>query len=638
MARKVYIDNTPLEQALEKFIFELEKYSYFNIEEEIMDTIEAQGRILSEAVFARLSSPHYPASAMDGIAVKALSTFGANENNPVKLKSGQDYIEIDTGDYVPREFDAVIMIEDVNFDNGYAHIIKPAVPWQHIRSIGEDMTAHDMICPAFTEIGPEEIGSLLTAAVNKVKVVKKPLIGIIPTGTELTSYGSYNMAPGEVIESNSHVLGGLCKKWGADYIRSEIVPDDKNKLLKTIKDLKDEVDMIVICSGSSAGKEDYTAEIIANLGKILVHGIAIRPGKPAILGIIDNKPVIGVPGYPVSAHLIFNLFAKPVIYKKQRRVLPEDNTVTCKVARKLSSAMGVDDYVHTNVARIRNEYIAYPLNRGSGITTSLVKSDGILHIPRGIEGFNAGDTCSVVLKTPLSVIDKTVVCIGSHDIALDILRDLLQTKYNIRLISSHAGSMGGIMSLIREEAHFSGIHLLDHQTGEYNLSYLKKYLPNKKWLLIHLAKREQGLIVKKGNPLNISNLSDLVNSDIRFINRQKGSGTRILLDYLLKQQKIDPATINGYNREEYTHLSIAAAVKGNTCDAGLGIYSCAKIFELDFIPIAEESYDLCFLTHLLDEKQMQLIFNIIESEDFKQGLVSLGGYNLKETGKIIYQQ
>lgn len=637
MARKVYIDNTPLDKALEKFMQELENCSYFTVEEEEIDTTEAQGRILSQAVFARLSSPHYPAAAMDGIAVKASSTFGANENNPVLLKPGQDYIEVDTGDYVPPNFDAVIMIEEVNFVNGQAQIIKPAVPWQHIRSIGEDITAYDMICPAFTEIGPEEIGSLLTAAVNKVKVVKKPVIAIIPTGTELVNYGSYNMAPGEVIESNSHVLGGLCKKWGADYIRCNIVPDDKNKLLEAVENIKNQADMIVICSGSSAGKEDYTAEIVNKLGKLLVHGIAVRPGKPAILGIIDNKPVIGVPGYPVSAHLIFNIFAKPVIYKKQKRALPEEHFITCKISRKLSSPMGVDDFIHVNVANIKNQYIAYPLNKGAGITTSLVKSDGILHIPRGSEGIEAGNTCNVILKTPLSVIDNTLISTGSHDIALDILRDLLQKKHNVRLVSNHAGSMGGIMSLMRGETHFSGIHLLDPQTGAYNTSYLNKYLSRQKWLLIHLAKREQGIIVKKGNPLNIKGLSDLANPEIRFVNRQKGSGTRILLDYLLQKQNINPEVINGYQHEEYTHLAVAAAVKGDACDAGLGIYAAAKIMGLDFIPIAEENYDLCFLPDLMDEKYLKFILDIIKDEEFVQKLTFMGGYNLSESGKAVAQ-
>ncbi|SHH29693.1 molybdopterin molybdochelatase [Thermosyntropha lipolytica DSM 11003] len=637
MARKVYIDNIPLDEALEKFMQELEKCSYFKIEEEEIDTIEAQGRILSQAVFARLSAPHYPAAAMDGIAVKAVSTFGATENNPVMLQPGKDYIEVDTGDYVPRNFDAVIMIEEVNFIDGQAQIIKPAVPWQHIRSIGEDITAGDMICPAFTEIGPEEIGSLLTAAVNKVKVVKRPLVAIIPTGTELVNYGGYNMAPGEIIESNSQVLGNLCKKWGADYIRRPIVPDDKDQLLQAIENIKDQADMIVICSGSSAGKEDYTAEVVNKAGKLLVHGIAIRPGKPAILGIIDNKPVIGVPGYPVSAHLIFNIFAKPVIYKKQRRTPPPENIVTCKISRKLSSPMGVDEFIHVNVARIKENYIAYPLSKGAGVTTTLVKSDGILHIPRGSEGLEAGSPCNIILKTPLSRIDKTLISIGSHDIALDILRDELNKKYNLRLISNHTGSMGGIMSLMRGETHFSGIHLLDPQTGEYNKSYLKKYLPRQKWILIHLAKRIQGLIVKKGNPLNIKKLADLTNPEIRFVNRQKGSGTRILLDYLLQKENIHPDMINGYNHEEYTHLSVAAAIKGDACDAGLGIYASAKIMGLDFIPIAEENYDLCILTDIVDEKYLHFILSIIKDEEFVQKLTFIGGYDLTESGKMIDQ-
>jgi molybdenum cofactor synthesis domain-containing protein len=637
MQRNIYIENMPVEKALDLFKKRLEECNFFKWQSEYVDVLSSNDRVSASAVLARRSSPHYCASAMDGIAVKASLTFGANENNPVNLLRKRDFIDVDTGDYVPRQFDAVIMIEDVNFDGDYACIYKPAVPWQHIRSVGEDLVARDLIIPGGQIIGPYEIASFHSAAVDQVEVIKQPRVAIIPTGTELVDQGSENMAPGEIVESNSYMLSGLCREWGALPFRHNIVIDDKELLRQAIKEVKDQADMIVVCSGSSAGSEDYTSSIIEELGEVLVHGLAVRPGKPAILGIIDNKPVIGVPGYPVSAQLIFNLFARPILLRKQNLPEPQEKTLPCTVSRKMASSMGVDEYIYVNVARIRDNYIAYPLNRGAGISTSLVKADGVLHIPRGSEGLLAGESSPVIIRRPQQNIDTAIVVIGSHDMSIDFLADILQRRHGIRLVSANVGSMGGLMSLRRNETHCSGIHLLDHESGDYNLSYLQKQLPQQHWLLVNLAQRQQGLIVKKGNPLGIKSLQDLTQEGLRYINRQKGAGTRILLDYLLKELNLSPAQINGYTREEYTHLAVAAAVKNDAADTGLGIYASAHVMDLDFIPVSEERYDLCILTDLLNQERLDTLLNTIESAEFKESLLQVGGYKVDMTGKIMFK-
>lgn len=635
MQRNIYIENMPVEKALELFMRRLEDNGFLKWESEYIDVLASQGRVSSEAVLSLRSSPHYVASAMDGIAVKSSVTFAANENNPVDLLRGRDFIDVDTGDYIPREFDAVIMIEDVNFIEDCARIFKPAVPWQHIRSVGEDLVAQDLIIPGGQLIGPYEIASFHSAAVERVAVIKQPRVAIIPTGTELVEQGAEDMAPGEIVESNSHMLSGLCREWGALPYRHEIVIDDKELLRQAVKEVKDAADMIVICSGSSAGREDYTSSIIEEFGEVLVHGLAIRPGKPAILGFIDNKPVIGVPGYPVSAQLIFTLFARQVLLRKQGLPLPEENRLECKVSRKMASSMGVDEYIYVNVAKIKDDYIAYPLNRGAGISTSLVKADGVLHIPRGSEGLLAGECSPVILRHSQSSIDNTIVVIGSHDMSIDFLADILQRNYGIRLVSANVGSMGGLMSLRRSETHCSGIHLLDHESGDYNLSYLEKYLPQQPYLLVNIAKRQQGLMVSKGNPAHIESLQDLTREGLRYINRQKGAGTRILLDYLLKENDIDPSLVNGYSREEYTHLAVAAAVKNDAADAGMGIYASARVMDLDFIPVCEERYDLCILPELLDQHRLDIMLQTIAGEELKKNLLKAGGYNTDLTGKII---
>ncbi len=634
MKRKIYIENMPLEKATALFEQRLQEADCDHIKTEEIKVSNSLGRITASPVYARRSSPHYISSAMDGIAVKASSTAGATEVNPVTLKA-DDFFEVDTGDYIPAQFDAVIMIEEVNFINETAQIIKAAVPWQHIRSVGEDIVTYDMLIPSFTRIGPYEVASLITAGVNTLNAIKKPIVGIIPTGTELVDRGSEEMAPGLIVESNSHMLKALCEEWGAVALRHEIVIDDREQIRRAIEEMTPQADIIIVCSGSSAGREDYTASLLEEMGELIVHGLAVRPGKPAILGLIEQKPFIGVPGYPVSADLIFGLFAKPLIYKMQGLLPPPMPELECNAARKMPSPMGVDDFINVSIVKIAERYHCFPLVKGAGITTSLVKSDGVLCIKRGMEGLQAGDNCIVTLRQPLNVIDESIITIGSHDLSIDILADILQKRYGLRLISINAGSMGGIFSLRRKETHFAGLHLLDYETGGYNVSYVQKYLSGDNWLLINLVKRDQGLIIQKNNPLNISSLKDLKNPQIRYINRQNGSGTRILLDYLLEKEDIRPQEINGYNREEYTHLAVAASIKNGASDTGLGIYSSARALNLDFIPITREQYDLCILPQLFSTVNLERLYTAILSDEFKDRIMAIGGYNLDSTGQII---
>ena len=636
MSRNIYIENMPLEKAFALFLDTLQQCNWFSLESEEIDVLDALGRRTAEPVLARRSSPHYIASAMDGIAVQSASTYYASEVNPVRLPL-EEILLVDTGDYVPQEYNAVIMIEDVNFIDDQVEIIKPAVPWQHVRSIGEDLVEQDMIVPSFTLIGPYEMASFRTASVNRVRVIKKPVVAIIPTGTELIETGNENMSPGQIVESNSRMLAALCQEWGAEALRHDIVIDDRDLIKQAVNELRLKADLIVICSGSSAGSEDYTSGIVEELGSLIVHGLATRPGKPAILGTIDNKPVIGVPGYPISAQFIFSFFARPILYKKMGQQIPLPSIIECTISRKLPSHAGVDEFVNVSVARISDQPIAYPLNRGAGLSSILVKSDGVVHIPRGNEGLDAGSPCQVVLSRSRQEIDNTIVCLGSHDMSIDFLIDILQREQGLRLISTNVGSMGGIMALRRKETHCAGIHLLDFDSGDYNVSYLQKYLPGENVILINLVKRQQGLIIKPGNPLNIKGIEDLTRPEVRFINRQKGAGTRVLLDYLLSRKNISASQINGYNREEYTHLAIAAAVKNDGCDTGLAIYGSAKVMNLDFIPIEMERYDLCILPDLLSSQQLNSLLSAIHSPRFGSMATSFGGYELELSGQTIYK-
>ncbi|NHM28472.1 molybdopterin biosynthesis protein [Desulfofundulus sp. TPOSR] len=637
--RDVYLDDRPWEEALEEYMAYLEQKGALNPGlPEVVAVEEARGRVTAAPVYARVSSPHYHAAAMDGYAVKAALTFGASETAPRQLAVGSEAIMVDTGDPLPEGCDAVIMVEDVHFVSPEVlEITQPVYPWQHVRPIGEDIVATEMIVPANHRVRPVDIGGLLAGGVTEISVHPRPRVAILPTGTELVEPGR-ELRPGDIIDYNSRMLAGLVSEWGGDPVRKKITADDFEALRQSLLEALQESDVVLINAGSSAGSEDYTAEVIRSLGRVLVHGVATRPGKPVILGEVDGRPVIGVPGYPVSAYLCADLFVKPIIYKKLGSVPPARRKIEATVSRKLVSSLGVEEFVRVKLGQVGDKIIATPISRGAGIVMSLIRADGIVRVPRLSEGYGAGQAVPVELLRPLEEIKETTVIIGSHDIALDVLANYLRRLYpQASLSSAHVGSLAGLNALKRGEAHCAGTHLLDEETGEYNVSYIQRLLPDRGVVLVNLVYREQGLIVAKGNPKGIRGLEDLARPDVTFVNRQRGAGTRVLLDYHLKQLGISPAQINGYEREEYTHMAVAAAVAGGV-DAGLGIRAAAVALGLDFIPLAEERYDLCIPREYWDTPYIQRLLAVMSQPDFRKEVQALGGYDLRDCGKVMWEQ
>ncbi|MDD2481052.1 MAG: molybdopterin biosynthesis protein, partial [Lutispora sp.] len=425
-------------------------------------------------------------------------------------------------------------------------------------------------------------------------------------------------------------------EYGGEPKRYAPVPDDYEKLKAALKNAAMENDIVVINAGSSAGSEDYTAKLVKDLGELILHGIATKPGKPAILGLIQGKPIIGVPGYPVSAWVVFEIFAKALINKWSGRPIKEEKTVEAVLSKRMVSSLKNKEYVRIKLGKVMDNLIATPLNRGAGVTMSLVRADGILEIPQTSEGFEAGEKIKVKLLKDLEDIQNTIVSIGSHDLIMDIAGNMMHRKnsgYN--LSSAHVGSMGGIMAIRRGEAHIAPIHLLDEKTGIYNIEYIKKYLSNIDMALIKGVKRVQGIMTKKNNPKSIKGIEDLMREDIGFVNRQKGAGTRILVDYLLKKSNLDAEKIRGYEREMTTHMAVAAAIASGTADMGVGVYSAAKAMNLDFIPIGEEDYDFAIPRAFLGEDMIELFIEVIMSQEFKNYLQSMGGYGTENTGEII---
>jgi putative molybdopterin biosynthesis protein len=633
MKRNVYLEKRSLADALDLFLGAFGPDIL--VGEETVGCAESYGRITTRPVFARISSPNFNAAAMDGIAVRARDTEGATEASPRRLTVGIDFVPVNTGNELPGDRDAVIMIEDVHtVDEKTVEIIRAAVPYQHVRAMGEDTVATELVLPSHHAIRPYDIGALLGAGHTTVAVRKRPRVLLIPTGDELVPDTEQDLPEGKVYESNSAVIAAMLTVDGAAAVRHAIVRDDCDSIRRAVAENVDRFDVVVILAGSSAGTRDYTKSVIEDIGKVFVHGIAIMPGKPTILGAISGKPVVGLPGYPVSAVMTYRTVIRPLIARMQGLPTPRDETATAVVLRDIPKAVGNDLFLRVQMAEIDGRLVASPLPRGAGNITTMVKADGIVTIDSLSEGLKSGDTARAVLLKPKDDIVNTVMAVGSHDISVDLLAGRLASLYGtFRLVSVNVGSLGGIMALKNGECHMAGSHLLDPETGEYNIPAVLRYLKGMEVSLVTLAHREQGLIVRKGNPAGITGVADLVRDGVVFVNRQRGSGTRILLDYLLKEMGIDAGLINGYGREEFTHLLVAAAVKSGRADAGLGIRAAARALDLEFVTIEQERYDLIIPARYRYDKKVAAVVKTISDERFKYEARLLGGYDTRETGK-----
>lgn len=637
--RNVYLEMKTLKEAREILFKEFSLFGVLASEE--VPTPDSVGRVLSRPVMARLSSPGFHASAMDGIAVKAKDTFGANETQPKELLIGRDAFYVNTGHVMPENCNAIIMIENINvIDERQVAIEAPAFPWQNVRKVGEDIVATELLFSRNHVVTPYCLGALLAGGIFSVAVRKKPKVLIIPTGKELVDWrktSKEDLPPGAVYETNSFVLGKLIESLGGTYVRHEMLGDDLEKISRVVDDAAEsEYNIILIIGGSSAGSEDYTKRAINDLGEVLVHGVTIMPGKPVIIGKIKDKPVFGMPGFPVSAIIAFEQFVQPLLCRMLGQPEKERELIQVAPTKKIASKLGVEEFLRVKLGMVGDRIVATPLPRGAGCITSLTEADGIIRIPNHIEGLKDHEPAVAELLRPLSSIKNTIVVIGSHDNTLDVLADQLKARQSsFTLSSSHVGSMGGLMAIKRGGCHLAGAHLLDAEDGSYNISYLKKYLPDMDVKLVNLVFRDQGLIVLPGNPKKIKGIEDLARNDIAFINRQTGSGTRILLDYRLKRLSLDPGKINGYGNEEFTHMSVAVAVLSGSVDVGLGIYAAAKALGLDFVPVVTEQYDLVIPQAHFESENIQILIETIKTKEFKKRVEALGGYSTKKTGAII---
>lgn len=650
----VYLHDIPLEKALAIFykLIENNLLAINKRSEKITIDEHAVGRVLSAPVWAKISSPHYHASAMDGFAVRAEETVGASLTAPLILQISSQSHYLDTGDPLPKEFNAVIPIENTEALNEDGEIsddrrnpakirIRESVqPWHHIRVVGEDMVATQLVLPENHTLQAHDLGAIIGSGNAAIEVYQKPRITVIPTGTELVEIGT-PLKTGDILEYNAIMLTAKVNQWGANGNRISIVEDDFNKIKEAVQEATEDSDLILLNAGSSAGAEDFSSKVIDFLGEVLVHGIAVRPGHPVILGVIDKKdntkiPIIGVPGYPVSAAMTVDTFVKPFLNQWFCMETIKEEAIEAKLIRNLVSNAGDDDFVRVVIGKIGKEYITTPLARGAGVISSLVKADGILKVPSGSQGFRAGEKVKINLIRTKHEIDQTILSVGSHDLTLDILAHHL-AKRKRRFSTAHVGSLAGLIAVNRNETHISQAHLFDKDSQTYNIPFIKKYINNQKIKLVEFVQREQGFIVPKGNPKNVQSFKDFQRNELHYVNRQLGAGTRVLFDYYLEENNLSAENISGYANEEFSHLSVAVAVKSGRADFGMGIAGAAQAMDLDFIPICEEEYQLIISTQFYESELLAPLFEVLCDTSFVNDLKKLYGYRIKNIGTIVFE-
>jgi putative molybdopterin biosynthesis protein len=633
--RNIYLEDIPMDEAQARLQAALEKCDKSSpLAGERVSLDDALGRVTAQPVWAKISSPHYHASAMDGYAVRAADTLGATETRPVRLHVPEQAFPVNTGAPLGEQHNAVIMIENTQpIGEDQIEIRAPVAPWQHVRMMGEDMVATELILPANHKLRPPDLGAIAGCGHTDVLVRRRPRVAILPTGSELVPPGDQPQ-PGAVIEYNSIVLGAQVREAGGEFTRWAALPDDADAIRAAMLEATADHDLVLVLAGSSAGSKDFTARVVREMGRLLVHGVAVRPGHPVIMGIVNDVPVIGVPGYPVSAALTGEIFIRPLLYQWLGQTVPRYERIKATLTRKIVSPTGDDDFVRVTVGQVGGRTLVTPLARGAGVITSLVRADGLLHIPRFSEGLNIGSEVEVLLYRAPEDIARTVVAVGSHDPMLDLLGQYLAVRFpGYRLASANVGSLGGLIAQKRGEAHLSGTHLLDPETGEYNVAYIRRTLGDMPVHIVTFAHREQGLIVAPGNPLNIQSIDDLPRT--RYVNRQRGAGTRVLLDYELAQRGIEPDQIDGYEREEYTHLAVAAAVASGSADCGLGIRNAAMALNLDFIPVTHERYDLVIPAQFFELPMIQHVLALLADDEFRAAVAAQPGYDVAAMGQVV---
>jgi len=622
---------------------------------EVVSLSGAYGRVLAKDIYSPIEVPPFDRSIVDGFAVRAEDLFGVDELNPGELRivglvepgdsilprvNPGEAVEISTGAPVPPGANSIVMVEYTRRVGDRVQVFRSVVPGENIAYAGSDIMMGELILRRCTRLGVRELGVLAATGLKDVRVYRRPRVAVISTGNELEEPGS-PLPPGRIYDVNSYTISAALLELGAEPVALGVVGDDEVEMEEVIGRAEREYDMVVVSGGTSAGLGDLVYRVFSKLGPpgIIVHGLKVKPGKPTVVAVSrSGKLLVGLPGFPSSAMMIFNLIVKPIIARMLCLQYPEV-TVKARLAVRVEGARGRRGLYPVSLVDVGGGIVAYPLPAESGAIKVIAMADGFIEVPESLEYMGEGEEVTVKLFSH-HYRPADLYIIGSHDMGLDRLTPLL--GLNVKIIN--VGSLEVLKSVIRGEADIAGIHLVDEERGEYNIPYLKRYNVRNA-VLIRGYMREQGLIVAKGNPNNVRGLEDVVDGGLTIVNRNRGSGTRVLLDMKLREiAKARGLTfeglvskVKGYYYEARTHTAVAAAISQGKADVGVGIKVAAELYNLDFISLGWEYYDFLIPKDKLGKEQVKAFIRVLKSPEAHRELEKLGYRVPSDIGEVVWE-
>ncbi len=599
----------------------------------------ALSRVLAADVIAPVDAPPFDRSNVDGFAVRAADTVGASDgaskrftlNAEVIACGVQPEVEITsgtattiaTGGVIPRGADAVVMIEHtelIDDDAAPAIDVRRAVAaGQFISYAGSDIARGETLLRRGTRVGSREVGMLAACGLASADVVRRPRVAVLSTGDELVEPGR-PLHPGGVYDSNGAIVAAAIAEAGGEPVPFGAFPDEETALGKAMRVALESCDIVVLSGGTSKGAGDLSHRIVSKLGApgILVHGVALKPGKPLCLAVIGEKPLIVLPGFPTSAIFTFHAFVAPVIRARAGRTPEAARIVTARVPVRIASELGREEFVLVSLVEGNDGLIAFPNGKGSGAVTAFSQADGFLSIDALASALDA-DTEKEVTLIGDDASAPDLVIMGSHDIALDVVVGALAERgFHARTIA--VGSLGGVSAAGRGECDLAPVHLVDPATGIYNKHLLAPGLA-----LVPGWRRMQGFVFRpgdtrfEGDTANAALKAALADPAVLMVNRNAGSGTRVLVDGLLKGVK--PA---GYANQPRSHNAVAAAIAQHRADWGVAIEPVARMYGLSFLPISPEHYDFLLVEARCERPAVQAFLQALRDEATRARIRALG--------------
>jgi len=603
---------------MEKAINILKKSFCHPEKSESIPVTESGGRLTIKPLYSSFTVPNTDVSTMDGYAVSAEDFADASDRNPVRLR---DEVWVNTGNSIPPGYNAVFAVEDVYSDNGNLFTRNTILQGQNIRKMGSEIQKERMILPSGHCIRKYDIAPLITYGITSVDVVNIS-VGLIPTGSELVASGMIP-GPGQVVESNTVMADVWLSEIGVRCRRYPITGDQPEIIRTTIEEAVSENDLVIISAGTSAGSRDYTARILTEIGEILVHGIAMIPGKPTIIGRVSGKPVIGLPGSPQAAQTVLRELIIPLCTEWGMSG-NDDEQCTVRLTQSITSEAGFDEFVPLIIGNLNNEIIASPLSRAPGMQRSAISANGYIHIPKHIEGYQAGSIVEIQLTGKKSEIERSLLLSGKYHPYLDWLSNCISTKH-ISLYMRDSGILGGILSLRKKACHATPLSFYGSSGGEH-IPYIADYFDQGELAALHIAHKQYGI-------LSIDSLDTIESNQIRFIeDTEKGLDQQLLHRLHTRFDGNDLVTLS--DKKSIQSFTPAEAVRGDFADICIGDQKTADIHNLYFTPLETEHFEILFMKSYSEDFRVLKLLESVHTTTLIQQLHD-AGFDTSRTGTIL---